>query len=156
MWQLYQLRLRIFNEARDISDIFGFDDIFNRWQKGLSSIDVFKKGVNDSSIRSGRILKPFHIQTPADSKSRFMTDYKISTLDTVKGSPGRTLLGQLLVHSNDFGCPGDSGSSVYVEDRDSNRLIIGTFVGGFKTRVEFVVSPAEVTVHGGLQWAHMM
>jgi hypothetical protein len=95
------------------------------------------------------IVKPMHVQMPMDSESHFMSNYRSSTLevDPLKGH-GRVLLGQLLVTGNGFGRGGDSGSSVYVENEDLEKLIVGTFVGSFKDGVRYVVSPAEVIEEG--------
>jgi hypothetical protein len=146
-----------FDQSCDINGTFGLQDLFGHWANGNSHLFVKKKGVNDSSVQTGSIAKPMHVQTPMD-KSLFMSnDYRSSTLvDPLKGH-GRVLLGQLLVTGNGFGRGGDSGSSVYVENGDLDKLIVGTFVGSFKDGVRYVVSPAEVIEEDKkLQWMKIL
>lgn len=142
----------------DIHETFGLQDFFDHWGNGNAVLEVKKKGINDSIKQHGKIVKPIHVQTPTDSKSQFMSDsYNSSTLEFDEDTGlGRVLLGQLLVYGDDgFGRSGDSGSSIYVDDDDMNKLIVGTFVGSFKNRVEYVVSPAEVIAQE-LQWIKML
>lgn len=141
----------------DVKNIFGFQDVFDFWRQN-SEVKVYRKGANDSSAKEGKIRRPIHLNTPADSASIFLSSaYHSSVLDKPKNSTvGRKLLGQLLVYGDNFGQSEDSGSTVYAVSADDDIYVVGTFVGLFSDNLRFVVSPAEVLTEEGFTWTKIV
>lgn len=113
-------------------ETFGLDKVYSAWESEIS-IQVFKTG-STSGCTQGMLARPIHTKSATCKKK-----------SNLKDSNGkiRILQQQIIIHGNQFGAKGDSGSAVLRYNDDGVSELVGIFTGSINDSL-YLCSPAEI------------
>lgn len=122
-------------------EAFGLDKVYSAWESEIP-IQVFKTG-STSGCTQGMLARPIHTKSATCKKESKLKD---------SNGEIRILQQQIIIHGNQFGAKGDSGSAVLRYNDDGVSELVGIFTGSINDSL-YLCSPAEILTENSFKFA---